>query len=1202
MSSKRPGDFPPAVVAKLKELVNGVCSNPGCGVSTIAPRTNNDAELASVGTAAHIHAASEGGPRYDPLQTRESRRSLDNGIWLCRSCGTKIDSDSSAYPPELLRKWKTDALDRARARFGKRVATFDDVENAAQVAASIKVNDLARTLLSIESVATRFGLRTIDLRPPPPVETLILRATTVDVLREALTSARWLALHGEAGIGKTHLASLIARGRGDVAWIRLRGVDAAEAAVRIDSALYLLSSREIPPTVVLDDVPYATEELALAQRRLADAVVATTLILSTSHQPMSTAVLERMHAGALIERSCPYLTDEETGELLRSHGAMALSDTQVRFLNALGHRHPTLLTAVARYLRRQEWRIDDDTIRELFEQKHLSDANDRTTRAIKESVTDADTRRLLYRLRLVRGTFAEEWAYKLASVQPEISLVHERLQELNGLWLQRSTEARISVSPLVRSLPVTVVPEEGTRRASYETLAQLSLEGEVSPTEIVDATDYFIQAAQYDRAASALSFGLTSFAFEPRRVSPGDLLHIWWSSPLPPELSDDFAIMVRCAQVAAGVRHGADILYVAADVAARLNGQATWGLSFGANAAFPFLFAQQPSAATDMILEAGRRRTSSPETSPFDDLVVQPERLLCLVVQDVVSRDHIAQWLRLLASLPMKAPEDKGDPPSVREACALIVDRTWLRELEKPANERDWDTVLSDLSLVQSRAAEMNFAYLIASSVRARMMVLAEHVGRYEEALSLAEEFRRLEGDPEASFLILECLGRERFYAGDVAGGLQAIDDALDVLGKDDSGGLAVLLTLNTAAQAASRTDVHRAVFYAERATRVSALCQPAASLEHSRVLGELAVALVKAGDLASSFVRLAAGVEILLGLPREGRKWRGVAAIYGHLAGYAYGMAKDGRPPSVGGVPYALFQGTFYHHAEEVAERLESHSISILCVVLAMLADVLGLQADRIRWAERTLEEADADPSGSAAEFVGLVLPLFGNAAVTRQSCTRLADAIVATAGGSRKVAAQRNEFVMTMALLPASASVLDAAATGGGPAACLAIADMCADVGSRLDDPTPWDRASSAFAMASGTGSEQGDLINLANEFVRSGVASLSMVAAVLAALDDRRALDRVVQGHLTAAISLVQMTGNMSMVGNIVLAAIERYWRATIGRAGFRFSHPTLLRAELQTIQDPSSPVRTCLVLAAAARDLKIPIPPELAQVVG
>jgi hypothetical protein len=55
------------------------------------------------------------------------------------------------------------ALDRARARFGKRLATFEDVENAAQAAASVKVNDLARALLSIESVAMRpLGERGFD--------------------------------------------------------------------------------------------------------------------------------------------------------------------------------------------------------------------------------------------------------------------------------------------------------------------------------------------------------------------------------------------------------------------------------------------------------------------------------------------------------------------------------------------------------------------------------------------------------------------------------------------------------------------------------------------------------------------------------------------------------------------------------------------------------------------------------------------------------------------------------------------------------------------------------------------------------------------------------------------------------------------------------------------------------------------------------
>jgi hypothetical protein len=61
-----------------------------------------------IGVAAHITAASVGGPRYDAGLTKEQRTDISNGIWLCCNCGKLIDSDESKYTPDLLRKWKED--------------------------------------------------------------------------------------------------------------------------------------------------------------------------------------------------------------------------------------------------------------------------------------------------------------------------------------------------------------------------------------------------------------------------------------------------------------------------------------------------------------------------------------------------------------------------------------------------------------------------------------------------------------------------------------------------------------------------------------------------------------------------------------------------------------------------------------------------------------------------------------------------------------------------------------------------------------------------------------------------------------------------------------------------------------------------------------------------------------------------------------
>jgi hypothetical protein len=62
--------------------------------------------VVDVGKAGHICAASPGGPRYDPSQTKEERRSQSNGIWLCSNHHDLIDLDPDKYTVDLLKQWK----------------------------------------------------------------------------------------------------------------------------------------------------------------------------------------------------------------------------------------------------------------------------------------------------------------------------------------------------------------------------------------------------------------------------------------------------------------------------------------------------------------------------------------------------------------------------------------------------------------------------------------------------------------------------------------------------------------------------------------------------------------------------------------------------------------------------------------------------------------------------------------------------------------------------------------------------------------------------------------------------------------------------------------------------------------------------------------------------------------------------------------
>lgn len=122
--SRNRDDFNKTTKDVLAKRVGYLCSNPECRKLTIGPNQAQD-KATSIGIAAHITAASSGGPRYDGNMTEEQRSHIDNGIWLCSNCATLIDKDENPFPIELLNEWKQNAEEEAFSKINGELKTKD---------------------------------------------------------------------------------------------------------------------------------------------------------------------------------------------------------------------------------------------------------------------------------------------------------------------------------------------------------------------------------------------------------------------------------------------------------------------------------------------------------------------------------------------------------------------------------------------------------------------------------------------------------------------------------------------------------------------------------------------------------------------------------------------------------------------------------------------------------------------------------------------------------------------------------------------------------------------------------------------------------------------------------------------------------------------------------------------------------------------
>jgi len=134
-------NFKKKTISNIARRVSYLCSNPDCRRQTVGPQAGGESSI-NIGVAAHISAASVGGPRYAPSLSTDERRNESNGIWLCQTCSKLIDSDDRHYTIDLLREWKSTAEERAF------VAIASAPDNLARTAKIIvELDETDRTLI-----------------------------------------------------------------------------------------------------------------------------------------------------------------------------------------------------------------------------------------------------------------------------------------------------------------------------------------------------------------------------------------------------------------------------------------------------------------------------------------------------------------------------------------------------------------------------------------------------------------------------------------------------------------------------------------------------------------------------------------------------------------------------------------------------------------------------------------------------------------------------------------------------------------------------------------------------------------------------------------------------------------------------------------------------------------------------------------------
>jgi hypothetical protein len=732
---------------------------------------------------------------------------------------------------------------------------------------------------------------------------------------------------------------------------------------------------------MLDDLPCPLVDCALAE--LLAAVCAAcvhTGVRLTSSGPVSAGT--RAAAGSRVcEEAVPSFHNDDIRDLFRSYGAPEsfLASRWFGFVHSTAKQHPVLLVETARYLQSRGWATDDRSFDDLVRGTFASALDLPTLDRIQQTVPQATTREFLYRLKVIGWPFGIEEVQRISAVPPPVTFPLEHLAAVAGLWVQQDGDGEYVVSPLLARLADENLPKE-LQQAIHLTLAQGILQKRrLGPLQASQAITHFVSAGDPDSGASVLLVAWHGMLGMSEVRDPFTLTSIWADMPLPALITLQKRIYLRAHQVILRRRLGRNERYEMADLERLM----TEGESYdecqlviaGVGAMLAtYLGDNDPALA---IRSLARSIRASRRVAP--DIVLDPELALhtglltmLWAIPTWIKRDEdYEHWFAVVCDLTPDELRQWCTIPLAGQASEIVCNGVWTRTADRPASERNWDSVRKRLEQLQAWARLAGVPSLVTSALRSQIIVLAEYQQHLPEADTLAQwGMEESYGSPQSRFLIADSIARQHYYFGEAADAIRWFVAAF--ANQEAAEPSARVSSLTLAGVAAHQLNLDTARRYLEQGV-AAAKTEGVGALLRVTVLGELGILLWNAGQRREAYTTWSGAVQELLAARKDTGEWKTLFQLIGNCTGYFLSGFRGG--PVADAELIVPFNGILLRAIKDIDQLYKPEQDWLLPMQMALLAESIGAYDEALTWAKRISVGSGTLGAAAPALLRGLVM-----------------------------------------------------------------------------------------------------------------------------------------------------------------------------------------------------------------------------------
>ncbi len=1100
-----------------------------------------------------------------------------------------------------------------------------------------------------------YTLTNPSLDIPPLVVKHCKRSETIKKLSKIVEKYTWTTIYGTAGSGKTQLCILYSLKRFNyIAWIGLRGLNINQAFSRFDKCCEIMVETPLKSNryewyselckkigrnslIIFDDFPEISGNNDVSQRlyQFLEACKNHNIkILSTSSNPLPNDFINKIDDNVICNIECFPFTDNEIIALLKVHNApdSIIESDFVKFINPLAKGHPAIVTAIIKYLMKNNWNYDNKTFEGLFKGEYFKIINDETIQKIIETVEESNSKELLYRLGLIFEKFSYNEVTLLASIYPPISLPLEHLNKLKGLWIQCDVNQKYNVSPLIKNLSRNNL-QIVIQKKCFDALAKNILnKGTLDQFDVIGAVTYFISADNYRQASLVFVKALIALSKMEKTVDDSRILLLWSSVSLPTQLDLGMRIYIRAWQFRTFNKININTDYIIKDLESLVS-QASENEAIPiivmSLATIPILANKDPIRANKYLL-IGLKCFPYAEFPDEGELKeknsLNLEDLIWLTVGGISTIGHLHNWIDTIEEFTSEQLKNISKSEFAEVGCMMISEILWLKEINKPKNSQNWDLILDETKYIAEKAKILNLELLWINAIRIQIIILAEHLNDLNTAIKLGEKaISEATNDPRVQFLINGCLANEYFFADNIKEGINYFNKAYALEIKSYTG--TRILGLIYASNAIGEKDPKVSIQYAKKAVDIADKSKDIPKTLNIQVLGELTIALWLADDLKSAFPYWHLAAEKLISCKDNSKSWKSILCAFGHANGYLLSAAEKKPPPqkTLNGETYvAPNRGFFINYNIDLWKEYKEISYGVIFVQMIRFAEALNYYDIAKKWVLKGSEKIDQTLHKFA--YANLSNYLISYMLLNNEFEKSINIALKATIiNVSYSEIRKKNKISINddfeplqilgskpsdlwnkveyysaiLVMLPIAFRIAEIKINKSNIAKSCSniIEEKCDKVSETASNPQLWKNIKVLFKKTYSSKISFNELFQLSNTFNTEDDSILMIIGYLGATLKDDINLKNAIKGHLVILPWIFKnLQFELGLIRLLILPFIENYWNDKFSRMRFSFISPQLVEQELNNAKNIPEIERSKYILRTIAFGLNIKLDPN------